>query len=333
MYTKKRLPWPDVLRALALYAVVMAHLGSFSQRISLFCFGFVMQLFFFISGLFAKTYTKLEFGPMVRKAALHLLIPHVILSAVNIAYAAYKRIPGWQDSILQCVLAIRNRILYSTLWFLPCLFVMIVVYWCLCRLVRPALLRLILCAAVSLCFRIFKEPSQWFWSADTAMMYIFYFSLGDCMFPFLKDIPSSSGAVWKKILFGAVSVLSLIPTVVSYYVYNSTDPVLFGRHLNTLDLMIFMFVVSVFTIFVFVGLSFILQKARLLQDLGKSTILLFGTQGIAADLFSWVLWQVGITWIPRYGWQALIIGAARLLFSYLIFAVPFNAVKKALKRN
>lgn len=330
---KKRLLWPDVLRALALYAVVLAHLGSFSQRISLFCFGFVMQLFFFISGLFASSYTKLQFGKLIPKLALHLLVPHVIICAVNIAYAAYKGIAGWKDSILQCVLAIRNKILYSTLWFLPCLFVMIVIYWCLSQVIRSALLRLLLCAALSLAFRIFKEPSQWIWSADTAMMYLFYFCLGDVMYPFLKDIPSSSGAIWKKILFGAVSILCLVPTAVSYKVYNTSEPVLMGHAMSILDLMIFMFVVSALTIFVFVGVSFLLQNVKLLQNIGKSTIILFGTQGIAADIFSWLLWQVGITWIPRYGWQTLFIGAARLIFSHLIFAVPINAVLNGIRQK
>ena len=328
---KKRLLWPDVLRALALYCVILAHLGSFSQKISLFCFGFVMQLFFFISGLFASHYSKMSLGKLIKKLAVHLLIPHIIISAANIAYAAYKGISGWQDSILQCVLAIRNKILYSTLWFLPCLFVMIVVYWWLSRLIRPALLRLLFCMALSLAFRIFKEPSQWIWSADIAMMYMFYYALGDFMMPLLKDVTSEGGYL-KKILFGSAAVLCLIPTAMSYYLYNSAEPSLFGHPMSTLDMMIFMFFCSIATIMSMVGLSMLLQKAALLQKIGRSTLYLFGTQGITADLFTWLLWQLGITWIPRFGWQTLFIGAARLLFSYLIIAVPVNAFIKMLKK-
>ena len=328
---KKRLLWPDVLRALALYCVILAHLGSFSQKISLFCFGFVMQLFFFISGLFASHYSKMSLDKLIKKLAVHLLIPHIIISAANIAYAAYKGISGWQDSILQCVLAIRNKILYSTLWFLPCLFVMIVVYWWLSRLIRPALLRLLLCMVLSLAFRIFKEPSQWIWPADTAMMYMFYYALGDFMMPFLKDV-SSEGGYLKKTLFGSAAVLCLIPTVISYFLYNSAEPSLLGHHMNTLDMMIFMFFCSSATIMSMVGLSMLLQKAALLQNIGKSTLYLFGTQGITADLFTWLLWQLGITWIPRFGWQTLFIGAARLLFSYLIIAVPVNTFLKMMKK-
>ena len=77
-----------------------------------------------------------------------------------------------------------------------------------------------------------------------------------------------------------------------------------------------------------VGLSMLLQRSTLLQNIGKSTLYLFGTQGIAADLFTWVLWQIGITWIPRFGWQTLFVGVARLLFSYLVIAVPINALMK-----
>ena len=328
---KKRLLWPDVLRALALYCVILAHLGSFSQKISLFCFGFVMQLFFFISGLFASHYSKMSLDKLIKRLAVHLLIPHIIISAANIAYAAYKGISGWQDSIMQCVLAIRNKILYSTLWFLPCLFVMIVAYWWLSRLIRPSLLRLLFCMVLSLAFRIFKEPSQWIWSADTAMMYMFYYALGDFMMPFLKDV-SSEGSYLKKTLFGSAAVLCLIPTVISYFLYNSAEPSLLGHPMNTLDMMIFMFFCSSATIMSMVGLSMLLQKAGLLQNIGKSTLYLFGTQGITADLFTWLLWQLGITWIPRFGWQTLFIGTARLLFSYLIIAVPVNAFIKMLKK-
>ena len=330
MYTRKRLLWPDVLRAIALYCVVLAHLGSFSQQISLFCFGFVMQLFFFISGLFASHYSKMSFGNLIKKLTVRLLVPHVIISAVNIAYAAYKNISGWQDSILQCVLAIRNHVLYSTLWFLPCLFVMTVAYWWLSRLIRPAILRLLLCAAISLAFRIFKEPSQWIWSADSAMMFIFYYALGDLSMPFLRDV-SSEGGYWKKALFGTAAVLCLVPTVLSYFLYNSAEPSLVGHPMNTLDMMIFMFFCSAATIISLTGLSMLIQKSRLLQSIGQSTLYLFGTQGISADVFSWALWQMGITWIPRYGWQTLFLGAGRLLFSYLLIAVPINAVLKAIR--
>ena len=103
--------------------------------------------------------------------------------------------------------------------------------------------------------------------------------------------------------------------------------------MNTLDMMIFMFFCSITTIMSFVGLSMLLQEATLLQNIGRSTLYLFGTQGIAADLFTWVLWQIGITWIPRFGWQTLFIGAARLLFSYLVIAVPVNALIKLFKKR
>ena len=318
----RRIAWPDVLRALALYSVILAHLGPYSQRVSLFCFGYVMQLFFFVSGLFAASYKKLDFAELIKKLFLHLLIPHVLLSAINIAYAAYRRIPNWKDGIMQCVLAIRNKIMFPTLWYLPCLIVMIFAYWCLCKLIKNQYLRLLICLAISLAFRIFKEPSQWFWSSDSAMMFIFFFALGDVLMPVLKAVPLSGTPLWKKILFLIVVVLCLVPAVFSYYVFNTQGPVLFGRVMNIRDIQIFTFVSSVATTLVLTGVSYLLQKVDALRMIGRSSILLFAIQGPATDLFTWVLWQIGVTWIPRYDWQVLFLGAARLLFSCYVFAVP-----------
>ena len=331
----KRIKWADVLRAFALYSVILAHLGSFSQRISLFCFGYVMQLFFFVSGLFASSYRKLDFPALLKKLIVHLLVPHIILSAVNIAYAAFRRIPNWQNGIMQCVLAIRNKIMFPVLWYLPCLIVMTLVYWCLCRIIRNDMLRLVLCLAVSMAFRIFKEPSQWFWSSDSAMMFLFYYALGDILMPVLKKIPASDTPVWKKILAGLVALLCLFPVIKSYEIYNSETPVLFDRILSVRDVQIFTFVSSTAAILLFVALSYLTQNSEMLQTIGRRSMLLFAIQGPSVDLFNWLLWQIGVTWIPRFDWQVLFLGAARLIFSCFVFGGPVYWLldKLGLKKN
>ena len=319
---KKHYDWADVLRAFAMYSVVLAHLGAYSMRLSYFCFGFIMQLFFFVSGLFARSYINLEFTELLKKIGKNLLIPHLFLSAINIIYAALTGRDEWYKAFLECFLAIREKVMFPPMWFLPCLSLMIVIYWGINRLVKNPLYVLIICMLISMVSRVFLETMFWIWSANSALMFLFYYAAGCYAFPIITRFDEKSWDTKKVLASAGLFVVSLAVTIWTYYIYNS-DPVnLFGYVLGTVEHQMLRFFASLFTILLFVIISHVLQKVKLLQIIGKHTIVTFALESIGSDLMVWSFWMLGITWIPRNDWQVVAYALGQLLFRTFILAVP-----------
>ena len=320
--SNSRINWADVLRAFAVYCVILAHLGTYSQPISLFCFGFIMQLFFFISGLFARSYTKLGFFECVGRILYKILLPHVFLCALNILYAVARNRAGWESMILECALAIRGRMQLSVMWFLPCYAVVCLLYWLLAALVRDRTVRLIICLVVSVLSRIFLEGVAWFWSANTALMLLFYYAMGDAMLPTLVRIN------YPKCSFGylmGTTLLGLVGVGVGYVAYNAYNrqPIGIGNFVfSTIGVQLFTFVAAIFIIFALLVLAQLFQNLPLLQTIGKCTIATYALNGIGSDLMFWLFWNLGITWIPRNDAQVLAFGFGQCIFTTFVLSYP-----------
>ena len=322
----ERLAWPDALRAIAMYGVFLAHLGSLSAKISVFCFGFVMQLFFFVCGLFAARCAELGFVSLLKKLVRNLLLPYLVLAAMNLVYAALKHVPNLGLCALQCLLAIRNRIFIPGLWFIPCLIVMTLAYWGLSRLLRRPIARLAVCLVVSLAFRLLKETSEWFWSADSAMLFLFYYALGDLSMPVLRRVTFRSLTAPQKAGFLSAAGLSLAVTVFSYFLYNAGEAKPLGLVFSDTEMRLFTFAASTTTVFLCVVVSRLLQRVRILRTIGQNTLVLSGTQTLASDFCFQLMWFTGIIWTVRSDWQTLVYGAAQLLFSCYFVAIPLKKV-------
>lgn len=320
----RRVLWADVLRAFALYAVYLAHRGTLSSYISSFCFGFVMQLFFFVSGLFASHYRELPLPKLIKKLALGMLVPHIALCLINLGWYAMRRNPGVGKVALECLFAIRGQMRFSALWFLPCLIVMTLLYALICRIVKKPAPRLILCLILSLGMRIFKETSQWFWSADSAFLFLFYYACGDLLMPYLSriELKKLSPKGWLKL--GLVTAPCLALTVYSFFLHNMGEKAVFGIPYSDNALRIFVFIASAAAIEVLFVLSLLLQRSRLLQNIGKNTLISFAIQGIGSEILFLALWYLGISWTTWADWQVLFYGAAELCFTVFCLAIPLK---------
>ncbi|MEA4911592.1 MAG: acyltransferase family protein [Oscillospiraceae bacterium] len=329
-----RLAWPDVLRALAVYSVLLAHLGVYSAYVSMFCFGYVIQLFFFVSGLFACVHDGQSLPTLAKWLIRRLLIPYIFLCAVNMLFYGLRSGLSLQKMLLECVLAIRNRLFAPTLWFVPCLIVMTCVYYGLKRLLKNRRLLLAVCCAISLAFLLFKETSQWFWSADSALMFLFYYALGDCAMPFLRRVDASyvrSLTPGKK-LAGSFYLVLCAALSVLLYLFVSPTPQL-DITLSDTTLKLFIFFACLGVISLLIVLSMLLQRSELLRAIGRATLPISLAQSLCSWLFFNVCWLLGITWQIWKDYQVLFYGAALLLFSYYSFALPLRSARKAVLSN
>ena len=124
MMAKKRLYWIDVARGIAILLVVLGHcIGNLNAPGNKFILSFHMPLFFFISGLCAKSPT-IKFGTYLKKKARALLIPQCTLGVINCVF----------DLVLGEIYGIWSIIYNFFGWFLWVMFFVSLVFYALSRI-------------------------------------------------------------------------------------------------------------------------------------------------------------------------------------------------------
>lgn len=126
----QRIDFVDLVKGICIILVVMSHVGGFFDRLDyhsmITCFR--MPLYFFISGIFFKSYSG--FGNFTLRKINKLLIPFIFfyLSAWVLMYASYMLVPGLfrlpvRVSELLYIFQDHNLIRFNPpIWFLLALF-------------------------------------------------------------------------------------------------------------------------------------------------------------------------------------------------------------------
>ena len=135
-----RVDYIDVAKGIGIMLVVWAHIlivGPSHQLI----YAFHMPLFFFISGLLFNKSKYDGIGTFIRKRAVRLLIPYFIYSVATwTVWACFRYVRGdevdsyWMP-LLQTFIAQGSGAFIvhnSALWFVPCLFAVEIIFYCLC---------------------------------------------------------------------------------------------------------------------------------------------------------------------------------------------------------
>ena len=120
----------DVMRGIGIILVLLGH-RSLPNIMVKMIYAFHMPLFFFISGYL---YRKCEFGKFVSNKIKKLIIPYIIFWLISaiIGFFAYKS--GIIDNfdfdklVEQFVYYTPNGFWNGPLWFLPCLFVVEILF-------------------------------------------------------------------------------------------------------------------------------------------------------------------------------------------------------------
>lgn len=199
---KERILWVDVLRFLGMTLIYWGHLAP-GGNVTLYIFAHHVPLFFFISGFFAGlTPSEGSFFQFLWKKIRSVVLPYIIFTLLFYALSLASgqlRFSELPAALLVSAEGIRNRA-PGPLWFLTCLFVIVIVFELIKRLLSAvfgngrlsAALAVLLSAAlyaVGICF-LGHEPAQdpqWIWNVDSACVYILYYALGALFFPLIRD--------------------------------------------------------------------------------------------------------------------------------------------------
>lgn len=114
---KKRLPWLDIAKGIAMMAVVFSHEFASVKPLALLCNSFMLPLFFMCSG-FCLSPGKYGIAEYFTRKAKTLLLPYFVLGLiVSLLHIGINGIDGVLKNI------INNLFSWQTLWFLPVLFI------------------------------------------------------------------------------------------------------------------------------------------------------------------------------------------------------------------
>jgi fucose 4-O-acetylase-like acetyltransferase len=158
----------DILKALAIIAVVIGHSGSPSPIYN-FIYLYHMPLFFFISGYFYKNEYSNDISLLIKKRIKSLYIPFVayevlFLSLHNMFFNLniYNNVVGFKDSVehlysLQDMIDAFRSILFfqgtetllCTFWFIPTLFAVNILFGIISKVTKK--MNILGCLLFSLC--------------------------------------------------------------------------------------------------------------------------------------------------------------------------------------
>jgi fucose 4-O-acetylase-like acetyltransferase len=302
----RRIPSLDNLRALAIFLVILAHLIAGSP-LEQYIKSFDIPLFFFVSGHFFDR-QKYDFGQFFRKKIRSLVVPYLFFATVSFLFWFFVvrkvSISGRALAIdpLKPLLGILYGIgsgdmkvpMSGALWFLPCLFVVEIVFYS----VRNKLLLVVFAILGYMAtFLPFRLP----WSADVALVGIVFYGLGY----FYKDIRISLRAL--PFLFA----LSLVFCFLNDSVHPSG--LVYGN-------VLYFYISAVSGILFYSALCQFTKRNRVLEYVGSNTIVLIGLADITRFILRGI-WYILFRTVPDQSGIGLALAASVLQMCLTIPAI------------
>lgn len=263
-----RISWLDNLKALGIFLVIFGHMvpDSFLKQ---YIFSFHVPLFFFVSGyLFDRN--KYDFHQFFIRKIRTRLIPYLFFATVSFLFWFFLVCQFSSSAKALAIDPIKPFIgifyaigsggwkvpLNNALWFLPCLFVVEIIFY---FVKNKLLLPFFALSGYLATFLPFRLP----WSFDIALVGVVFYGVGH----FYKDnlIKNTPIPFWLFVIHCASCFLNS-PVDMNNLIYGN----------------LLYFYVSSFSGVLFYGaLCKLIKRNALLEYLGGNTIILIGFVGIA----------------------------------------------------
>lgn len=279
---ENRVEWIDSLKFIGIFYIYLGHFGKNAGLLYPFVFSFHVPLFFFISGLFySKPKTISELTSLWVKCFKRIIIPYAAFSVISLVIISIYN--QWDagttiENGVKAFYGIRNNIYAGSLWFLPCLFVVIIYHSIAMFILRSTIAVLILSIIIFLIaspHAIISNPS-WFFNADSAMCYLVFYAIGSFTSPAIKKINLSNATLKKKTLYTSIFALSSAITAIAYF--KDASYFYIGiQEINTRLIVSIMITCVLFVPNIFLAMFI---KHAAITKLGESTLTLCGTEQV-----------------------------------------------------
>lgn len=188
----KRVDYLDMLKCLGMFIVVSGHIHPSYGWFSLPIHSFVIPLYFFLSGMTFKRYKYPTLWEFIKHRAKTLLLPYLMFSLVTWAFWAIFRVvthPGadiWGPLLQTFIAQGSGHFLVHNvpLWFLPCLFVVEVIYYVVSKLPDWVNLTVsVILSIVGACMISWWRGAFLFlpWSTESALVALFFYCIGNLL--------------------------------------------------------------------------------------------------------------------------------------------------------
>lgn len=292
---KQRICYLDVAKALGMFVVYFSHYGPQGGYGHSFAF-YSIPLFFFVSGWTDEMMGEMKTREYLLKKVRTILAPYFLFAAFSIGIIvlemnALGAVQEWCFQVMQG--CIRNTFFAGTLWFLSCLFVISVIFAFVRKIKFKSGIVLVgalfyVLAAGFLPNRPAYSPS-WVWNIDSAMEYIIYYAFGYVSAPIIMKLMGSS----KKKDIIIKNVIAFIAMIYSAAVFVEHDLLEFLLK-SKAGVAFHDLIGNTLVILCWLTVSCILQDVKLLQEIGKNTLFLCGSEWIIKEVANNIAGLCGI---------------------------------------
>lgn len=284
---KVRYDWVDTLKFLGILFIYVGHYADAAGLFYKYVFQFHVPMFFFISGFFFKNNTSENIINFAIKKFLKYMLPYFILNILYIVVCCLLNNYGIAfilKNMIKMILGIRNDLISNSTWFIPCLFSIEMIYFVLNKIFKGN--KYILCILSLILYVIFIylmpfnpiiNPS-WFWNIDSAFVYLIYFSLGNLLFVYIKDLKKFYSS-HKAVFLCLLCLVCLINAICFFKGREFISLLLIGKYYFLYDIFF-----TLNLIFFWIVISFCISDCKLFSNVGKDTLYLCLTEKLIKDL-------------------------------------------------
>jgi acyltransferase len=277
---KERINWIDIARGIGIILVIYAH-GLGATPLRYFIYSFHLPLFFFLSGLVVHSRKNEPYINSLTKDIKKILLPYFFFAFLFFFIWILNLKPESRspEIIIHQLIGIfygsgNNRYLIFdiALWFLPCLFLVKQIFWAISKLTDKFIyISLFIFSIAGFLLSNFASNIKLPFGFETAITAIIFFGLGYLWNrkPDIKfKLPSKH--LLLLILF---SILTIIFAYFNFQIYGLQVDL----RLNRLNNYFLFYLAALSGILATIFLSKIINKNKILEYLGKNSLVLFAS--------------------------------------------------------
>lgn len=287
-----RISWIDIARGLGILFVIYAHALN-SHSIRFFFYAFHMPLFFFVSGLVFHVKKHEGFWVFAKKSARNILLPYFIFAYISYAlwyFTLNTTHFTHQDTINQLLHLLYGNgkdkyfIFNNVLWFLPCLFVVRIGFSSLVHVVHKRtviLVALVLLSIIGYFVAHYYPHLMLPFGAEIALNGMVFYGLGYLWQTQPEALLNrfQKQALW--IFLGSLLICIVVASVCFSIYHLQID-----MRMSRLNNFFYFYAGALSGIISCVAFSMFLKTNRVLEYLGRSTMVLFAWHLVLFSYFS-----------------------------------------------
>ena len=293
-----RIAWVDIFRFLGIWAIYIGHFGDKAGRAYPFVFTYHVPMFFFAAGFFSFRYLKDTPLVFIKKKTWQLMLPYVFFSLI--AMVVFTLQNNWdilqaRNALTGFMFGIRGQIIAGSLWFIPCLYIIVIGNYYVMKLFKSQPIALAVALGTFLISQTLlpNNPAihpSWFMNLDSALYYYIYYSLGTALFPFINKAATTT--TQRAVIVALTAAAAMVAAITFFQPtwlfgkISAAAPFVLNFKLSTGFFDIF---IALVIIYCNVVAAKLLSHISFLGELGRETLIFCGTEDVVKQIITQLL--------------------------------------------